>query len=40
MLPKQEELLAEFGVSPPCIREAFRILETEGLVTVIRMRPS
>ncbi|GAO53535.1 transcriptional regulator of gntR family [Novosphingobium sp. MD-1] len=36
MLPKQEELLAEFGVSPPCIREAFRILETEGLVTVIR----
>lgn len=36
MLPKQEELLNEFGVSPPCIREAFRILETEGLVTVIR----
>lgn len=36
LLPKQEELLAEFGVSPPCIREAFRILETEGLVTVIR----
>ena len=36
MLPKQEELLTEFGVSPPCIREAFRILETEGLVTVIR----
>lgn len=36
MLPKQEELLAEFGVSPPCIREAFRILETEGLITVIR----
>ncbi len=36
LLPKQEELLAEFGVSPPCIREAFRILETEGLITVIR----
>lgn len=36
MLPKQEDLLNEFGVSPPCIREAFRILETEGLVTVIR----
>lgn len=36
LLPKQEELLEEFGVSPPCIREAFRILETEGLITVIR----
>lgn len=36
VLPKQENLMAEFGVSPPCIREAFRILETEGLVTVLR----
>jgi len=36
LLPKQDELLTEFGVSPPCIREAFRILETEGLITVIR----
>src|SRR5215510_11199591 len=36
LLPKQEELMAEFGVSPPCVREAFRILETEGLVTVQR----
>jgi len=36
LLPKQDELLLEFGVSPPCIREAFRILETEGLITVIR----
>lgn len=36
LLPKQEELMAEFGVSPPAIREAFRILETEGLVTVLR----
>ncbi|GLI98445.1 GntR family transcriptional regulator [Sphingobium sp. BS19] len=36
MLPKQEELLTEFGVSPPAIREAFRILETEGLITVLR----
>jgi GntR family transcriptional repressor for pyruvate dehydrogenase complex len=36
MLPKQEELFVEFGVSPPSIREALRILETEGLVTVQR----
>src|SRR5665213_1774964 len=35
-LPKQEDLLDEFGVSPPSIREALRILETEGLVTVQR----
>lgn len=35
-LPKQEEMIAEFGVSPPCVREALRILETEGLVTVLR----
>jgi GntR family transcriptional regulator, transcriptional repressor for pyruvate dehydrogenase complex len=36
LLPKQEELMSEFGVSPPAIREAFRILETEGLITVLR----
>jgi GntR family transcriptional repressor for pyruvate dehydrogenase complex len=36
MLPKQEELLEEFGVSLPPIREALRILETEGLVAVQR----
>ena len=36
MLPKQDELLAEFGISPPSIREALRILETEGLITVQR----
>jgi GntR family transcriptional repressor for pyruvate dehydrogenase complex len=36
MLPKQEELISEFGVSLPCMREVFRILETEGLITVIR----
>ena len=35
-LPKQEDLLDEFGVSPPSIREALRILETEGLVSVKR----
>ena len=35
-LPKQEQLLAEFGVSPPTLREALRILESEGLVRVRR----
>jgi len=36
VLPKQDRLLAEFGVSPPSLREALRILETEGLITVRR----
>jgi DNA-binding FadR family transcriptional regulator len=36
LLPKQSDLLAEFRVSRPSIREALRILETEGLVTVRR----
>jgi GntR family transcriptional regulator, transcriptional repressor for pyruvate dehydrogenase complex len=36
LLPKQEDLLDEFNVSGPSIREALRILETEGLVTVRR----
>lgn len=35
-LPRQEDLLAEFQVSKPSIREALRILETEGLITVRR----
>ena len=35
-LPKQEELFDDFGVSMPSIREAMRILETEGLITVRR----
>ena len=35
-LPKQEELVAEFGVSHPSVREALRILETEGFITVLR----
>ncbi len=36
LLPKQEDLLAEFGVSRPSVREALRILEAEGLVSVRR----
>lgn len=36
MLPRQEDLLAEFQVSFPSVREALRILETEGLITVQR----
>lgn len=36
MLPTQNELLEEFRVSPPSVREALRILEAEGLVTVQR----
>ncbi|MBL7488216.1 FadR family transcriptional regulator [Frankia sp. AgB1.9] len=35
-LPTQEQLVEEFGVSYPSVREALRILETEGLVTVRR----
>ncbi len=36
MLPKQEELIDEFQVSKPSMREALRILEAEGLITVRR----
>ncbi|MFQ6226458.1 FadR/GntR family transcriptional regulator [Nocardia sp. NPDC002869] len=35
-MPTQDQLVQEFGVSYPSIREAIRILETEGLVTVRR----
>ncbi|MFN8026766.1 MAG: FCD domain-containing protein [Acidimicrobiia bacterium] len=35
-LPQQDDLLAEFGISQPPLREALRILESEGLITVRR----
>lgn len=36
LLPKQDELLREFRVSRPPLREALRILEAEGLLAVRR----
>ncbi|MEU5884735.1 GntR family transcriptional regulator [Spirillospora sp. NPDC047279] len=36
MLPRQEEMLREFNVSRPSYREALRILEAEGLISVRR----
>jgi GntR family transcriptional regulator, transcriptional repressor for pyruvate dehydrogenase complex len=36
MLPKQENLMEAYGVSKVALREALRILETEGLVEVRR----
>jgi DNA-binding FadR family transcriptional regulator len=35
-LPPESKLMEEYGVSRPTIREAFRILETEHLVTITR----
>ena len=37
-LPKLDELVEKFGVSAPSLREALRILEAEGLLTVRRGR--
>lgn len=36
LLPKLDDLIEEFPVSRPSIREAMRILETEGLISVRR----
>ncbi|MEQ8840320.1 MAG: FCD domain-containing protein [Acidimicrobiales bacterium] len=35
-LPTQDRLVEEYRVSLPSVREALRILETEGLLTVLR----
>jgi GntR family transcriptional regulator, transcriptional repressor for pyruvate dehydrogenase complex len=36
VLPSQEALFSEFGVSPPAVREAVHILEADGLISVRR----
>lgn len=35
-LPKEDTLREEFGVGKPAMREAFRILETEGFIHIVR----
>ena len=35
-LPPESMLMEQFGISRPTLREAFRILESEGLITVRR----
>lgn len=35
-LPKEDDLRLEFPVGKPSLREALRILETEGLISVLR----
>jgi DNA-binding FadR family transcriptional regulator len=36
VLPRLEQLTEQFEVGPPAVREAMRILETEGLITIRR----
>lgn len=36
LLPSQQSLFGEFGVSPPAVREAIHLLETDGLISVRR----
>ncbi len=36
MLPSQESMFGQFGVSPPALREAIHILEADGLISVRR----
>ena len=36
ILPTQESLFQELGVSPPALREAIHLLETDGLISVRR----
>jgi GntR family transcriptional repressor for pyruvate dehydrogenase complex len=36
VVPRLEDLVTQFDVGPPAAREAMRILETEGLITVRR----
>ena len=36
LLPSEAVLMQEFGVSRPTLREAFRILESEAIITVLR----
>ncbi|EHB50309.1 regulatory protein GntR HTH [Mycolicibacterium rhodesiae JS60] len=36
LLPNEAALMQEFGVSRPTLREAFRILESEAIITVLR----
>jgi DNA-binding FadR family transcriptional regulator len=35
-LPSEDKLMSQFGVSRPTLREAFRILESEQLIRVLR----